>query len=106
MKRESQDPNPNMVLRPSIKRHGTSIKLNENSVTTTSRQSDDQGLSRTHSHPILPIHESTAAGEEKCQMGDVCVELESCVSSMELIQLQLNKFCECVCVFESHLHVY
>ncbi len=115
MRKESKS--PGTPLRPSIKRHGTVIRFSE-----TKRQSSmnlnksmgSVGLAnmklkggeggRAVSHPNFPVQGGSRISlgsvstplDEKDEGGltEVSVELDSCVSSMELVQLQLDKTSE------------
>ena len=100
MKRECKSPT---VPRPSIKRHNTSIRFSDNlkqlqppaSGSGPSRrriQSAKDGATKVQ-------RPSTSGEEEECEGGDtfeVSVEMESCVSALELVQLQMDKLGELV----------
>lgn len=82
MKRESK---MGAVGRPSIKRHGTSIKFNDSSTRLARRRIKSAAAT---------LSSDEEGGGEGGPCEDTCettVELESCVSTLELVQLQIDK---------------
>lgn len=75
-----------VVGRPSIKRHATSIRFGEN-CRTPSRKRIKSAL-ETATNPTTPGEEGGGLCEDTCE---ISVEMESCVSTLELVQLQMDK---------------
>lgn len=79
MKRESNQ--ASVVPHPSIKRHGTSIRFSDH--TRPTLRTTQSNLDRT---------QADKGKEGTCESTfEVSVELESCVSTLELIQLPMDK---------------
>ena len=77
MKKESST---SVVAHPSIKRHGTSIRFSDHTRPTLRTT---QSMDKDH---------ADKGKEGACEsMLEVSVELESCVSTLELIQLPMDK---------------
>jgi hypothetical protein len=76
MKRESK---LNVVGRPSIRRHATSIRFSDSARPTRRR--------------IQSAHDQLSEEEgEECEgTSEISVEMDSCVSTLELVQLQMEK---------------
>ena len=87
IKRESR---LNFAARPSIKRHGTSLRFSENNRSTS--------VPAMKSNSSRPTKLSMSSSPDEVDHGEktfeVSVELDSCVSSIELVQLQMDKSCE------------
>ena len=104
MKKESKQPST-AAARPSIKRHGTIIRFSDTKRQSSMSLKSAGGVGgRAGSHPNLPLQAGSrlSLGSISTPMEDreepwtteVSVELDSCVSSIELVQLQLDKTCE------------
>ena len=76
-----------VVGRPSIKRHATSIRFPENCRPTRKR------IKSAHDTVVTPEEEGGGGGA--CEdTYEISVETDSCVSTLEMVQLQMDKACE------------
>ncbi len=94
MRRESKH---NLVAHPSIRRHGTSVRFSDSSIRHKggSTAASMYGGPKHMSQPALKNLDESRESVASCGKGcEVSVELESCVSSIELVQIQLDKLCE------------
>ena len=77
--------------RPSIKRHNTAIRLDTRTNLQSSRRRIQSAVNGHHHKSQSP-----EAGEEEGEefYAEVMMEMDSCVSILELVQLQMDKLGE------------
>ena len=86
IKRESR---MNLAARPSIKRHSTSIRLTDAQKPSRRRiQSAKDVTSPVRGGSLSPLDETECTSGEKAV--EVLVAMDSCVSTLELVQLQME----------------